>query len=423
MNKFFILLSKELREMLTPQMIIPLVLSILLFNFIGRLAASAGHVESSPQFYVLNLDGGDFSNKVVATLCERGGVQPDFRGDIDLALEQTALSHTKTLVVLPAGLGEDAKAARPVKVQLYTSVQSFSMIAGLKSVQVRSVMAEVGYAVRKLAVAERAPGLDQNFLNSPAHVEEFVVVNGKRAQLGMSQVTAFVQSQSTFVPVILLMILVFASQTIVSSVASEKENKTFETLLSLPISRNAIVFAKLCAAALVALAFSGFFVFGFRSYMTNMAGGASSATGAMMAELAKLGVVMTAPAYLVLGISLFLSIMCALLLALILGIMADDVKSAQLVLTPLIMTILLPYLLVMLSDFSTITGLPKYLLLAIPFTHTFLMMQNIIFGNFGAVLAGIIYQGVIVIVLTAAATRMFSSESVLTLRLPAMFRR
>ena len=426
MNKFFTLLKKELREMLTTQLLISLALSLLLFSFIGKLAVTASKTDTTVAFYVMDMDGGELAAQVTQSLCGQGGTQLSFGRDasaLELALKQTALSRAKTLIVLPAGFGEAARAFKPLRVQLYTSMQSFGMIAGLKTVPVRRIIQEVGNTVRERVVAKHAPGLDVGFLTQPARVEEFVVVNGNRAALGAAQLTGFVQSQSTFVPVILFMILMFASQTIVSSVASEKENKTFETLLSLPISRNTIVFAKLTSAALVALAFSGFFVLGFRSYMTDLAGGVSGTPGAMMAELAKLGVVMTAPAYAVLGLSLFMSIMCALLMALILGLLADDVKSAQLVLTPLMMMILLPYLLIMLSDFSTIGGLPKLILLAIPFTHTFLTMQNIIFGQFDSVLLGIAYQAVLVALLTVGATRLFSSENVLTMRLPAMFKR
>ena len=52
-----------------------------------------------------------------------------------------------------------------------------------------------------------------------------------------------------FIPIILMMIIIYSSQMVISAIAMEKQNKTLETLLTVPIPRTSIVTAKMLAAA------------------------------------------------------------------------------------------------------------------------------------------------------------------------------
>ena len=45
-----------------------------------------------------------------------------------------------------------------------------------------------------------------------------------------------------------MMIIIYSSQMVISAIAMEKQNKTLETLLTVPISRTSIITAKMLAA-------------------------------------------------------------------------------------------------------------------------------------------------------------------------------
>ena len=92
--------------------------------------------------------------------------------------------------------------------------------------------------------------------------------------------------------------------------------------------------------------------------------------------------------YILLGLSVFAGIMVALSIAVILGAFAEDLKSVQIIITPLMMVVLLPYLITMFIDINTASPVLKWLIYAIPFSHPFLAAQFIFAQNFTMVVAG-----------------------------------
>jgi len=79
--------------------------------------------------------------------------------------------------------------------------------------------------------------------------------------------------------------------------------------------------------------------------------------------------------------------------------------------------ILIPYLLTSFLDISSLPIVYKYLIYAIPFSHTFLAAPNLIMGNYSFVIWGIIYQFIIFIIFVYIAAKIFSTDRIFTLRL------
>ena len=197
--------------------------------------------------------------------------------------------------------------------------------------------------------------------------------------------------------------------------AAEKENKTFETLLAAPVSRGAVVTAKMLAAAIVALLAAVVYMFGMRAYMEGLTGGVDESAVAEVAQ--GLGLMLGAGDYAAIGLTLFLGILCALAIALILGAFADSVRAVGAILTPLMLVLLVPYLLVLFLDFSSLSPALRYGVLAIPFSYPFMVTPNLFLGETGLVWWGIAYEALWFAVLVTIAARIFSSDRILTMRL------
>jgi hypothetical protein len=77
MRRFVVLLTKELRELVTLQMFLPFVVVIVVFVSIGQVLSDVGasQVESFP-CVVADLDGGPYSS-VVLTALEQSGFKPE----------------------------------------------------------------------------------------------------------------------------------------------------------------------------------------------------------------------------------------------------------------------------------------------------------------------------------------------------------
>jgi ABC-2 type transport system permease protein len=114
---------------------------------------------------------------------------------------------------------------------------------------------------------------------------------------------------------------------------------------------------------------------------------------------------------------MFFAILVALAVALILGAFAENVKSVQSLLAPLIIVIMVPYFLVMFVDLNGLPDAARMGVLALPFAHPFLAAPNLFLGNVSAVVGGIVYEAVWFAVLVVVAARIFGSDRLLTMRL------
>jgi ABC-2 type transport system permease protein len=418
MKKFTNLLAKEIRELITLQLVISLLFTMLLFYFIGELAKKeVKRAEATQKISVLDLDRSELSKGLLDGLrLVKFEIDAMAQEDKDAALQAAKKSDTSLLLVIPQGFGESVSRFEPKEIDSYTFLRSFSLSSLRKSEIFKAIVAATNNYLSNENLKKKVPGIDPEALKNPIKSRDFVIVNDRMAQGSASAIAGFVYSQSIFVPIILMMIIIYSSQMVISAIAMEKQNKTLETLLTVPIKRTSIVTAKMLAAGLVGLLSAAIYMIGFKSYMGGMMGDVK-----MSADLnnvvQKLGLVLNTNGYLLLGISLFFAILCALAMATILGVLAEDFRSAQSLIMPVIFLVMIPYFLSFFSDPRTLSLPVKLLVLAIPFSHPFLASQNIILENYSAVLYGILYMAFFFLVLVVIAGRIFSTDRVLTMKL------
>jgi ABC-2 type transport system permease protein len=101
----------------------------------------------------------------------------------------------------------------------------------------------------------------------------------------------------------------------------------------------------------------------------------------------------------------------------ILGVLAEDFRSAQSLIMPVVLVVMIPYFISLFADLSTLSPPVKLLLMAIPFSHPFMAVQNLYLQNYGAILGGIGYEILVFIILVVIAARIFSSDKILTMKL------
>jgi ABC-2 type transport system permease protein len=121
--------------------------------------------------------------------------------------------------------------------------------------------------------------------------------------------------------------------------------------------------------------------------------------------------------YALLGLTLFAGILLALSIAIILGAFAENVKSVQSLLTPLMVLLLIPYFLTLFLDLSVLPSAVRIAVMAIPFTYPFITGPALFLGNYGLVWFGILYQLLWFAVFVVIAARVFSSDRILTMKL------
>jgi len=205
-----------------------------------------------------------------------------------------------------------------------------------------------------------------------------------------------------------------AMQLAATSVASEKEEKTLETLLSLPINRFTILMGKLFGSIIVALIGAVAYLIGFTYYMSSMFTLIPTEIGV---DLAELGLTPTPLGYVLMGISLFVSLLSALALAVVISAFTEDVRSAQAIVGYIYPLIFIPMFLLMYLDVSSLSLPLQILIFAIPYSHPILTARAAITGDYTIAIGGIIYVSIFTVAILYVAARFFATEKVLTARI------
>jgi ABC-2 type transport system permease protein len=421
MKKFFVLVKKEVKELLTIQMILPLIIMVIVFGFIGQIMSKETAKIAAPQsILLLNQDTQDSLDTISGILKQNNFTVSVFdKNDVSEVIKEARDKRIPVVMVIPENFSQGLKDFQPQQLSMYKVVQDFSLMASARYNMVDQAVKTINNYFSDEWLKEKVGSIKPEILKTPIAVKEFVSIDDKVANVSFSAVMGFIQKQTTFIPIVLFLVIIMAAQMVAMTVANEKENKTFEILLSSPVSRKTIIFAKLVGAGIVALLFAATYMIGFRYYMQGMTGGALSGNEAdgIVSSLQTLGVVVTPMGYVLLGSSLFLGVLVALAIAIILGILADSVKSVQAVTTPLMVLILLPYLLVNFTDFGGLAPFAKWMIYAIPFSHPFLAVGNLMTQDYVSIGMGIAYQAVVFLFFVVLAAKIFSSDKILTLKL------
>lgn len=425
--KFICLLKKELKELLTPGTILVLLVSVAALIGLGSLMSTVmdEELESTDEIIICNKDTGDFSAAVITALNQTGYKVTEVDvGSDDYVKELDELEIDSVVIipetfsaqikdVLDKKLGDDGLIPK-VDVQYVSRMNSLSL-AGNVSVGSEVALSAIESAVKSVVYANKSISVEEiALIEEPINLVETTVVGDKQAEASSAMLSAYVMMSGVFVPIVVYILIMYASQMIMNAVSTEKIDKTLETLLSAPISRISVLSSKMVAAAIVSSIYAVGFLLGFSEMVGGMTGAVSDAVDSNTLEL--LGLKMTTGGYLLLGVQMLLSLLITLAISLILGALAKDAKSSQSLMLPIMAMAIIPYMLSMFIDFESLGAL-KWVLYAIPYTHTFMAQSNIILHNTAMYTGGLIYQIVLLIICMTAAVKLFMSDKIFTISL------
>ena len=205
-----------------------------------------------------------------------------------------------------------------------------------------------------------------------------------------------------------MILLVYSMQIAATSVAMEKEEKTLETLLTVPVDRFSILMGKLSSSALVAGLGAITYLVGY-SYLFNSILSAAPTTGTSL-DLAALGLAPTALGYILLGITLFVTLLAGLALAVIMSAFAEDVRGATALVGYVYPLIFIPSLALIYIDINLLPLPIKAVLFAIPFSQPVIASKAVIAGDYLSTILGIVYVAAFTLVVMYIASRLFATE-------------
>jgi ABC-2 type transport system permease protein len=383
-------LVKELKELLRDpkiligMIVVPLVMfPILGFVIRGAMESTEQRIQNL-QIGIVDFDHGELGQNLSSFLSSIPGVRliNITASSVDDAVEfLSTQTNASDLVVIPSGATANVTGGVPAIFDVYSV---FSGAGGMSEITGSSVVAEY------LTLFTRLQSPDPFITRTKS------IIKGEPTNVAPSVLFGIMYSQVFALPITISILLVFSMQIAATSVASEKEEKTLETLLSLPIGRFTILAGKLAGSMGAFTVLSG-------------PGGA--------VDLAAIGLAPTPLGYVVLGASVFMSLLAALALAIIISAFSEDVRGAQSIVGYLYVLIMLPMFIVIFAGYNTLPLILKLVLFAIPYTHPMLAAQATITGDYLTAVIGVAYVAIFTVTLLYAAAKLFATEKILTAKL------
>ena len=399
--------SKELRELLTPATVLPIVILAVLFGSLGGVIGDVeDEVTKPPVIGLIQQDAGALSSYAALVLTSSSEVV--YNGtDIEEGLDAVAAAGGTALLIIPDGFTEDIMSNESGTIKVYWIMKGTGVLDTISSEALNGLMRATDQMLSR-HILESGMGLSVNTTLNPTVTNETTTFKGKTIEgISPSSISATLSSQSMVVPLIVLMVIIMSGSTVIASMGLEKENKTLETLLTMPVKRSHIVLGKLGGAAAIGLLMAFIYMLGMGSYMNSLQGSTSL-------DLSTFGISMNTFDLVLVGLSLFLAVVAGLALCLVIGVFARDYKSAQSLTMPITFLAMIPMFVLMMKDFNTLPGAVQAGLFAIPFTHPMMAMNNLMFDDYTLVVAGIVYEAVFASAMMALAVVLFKKDILVT---------
>lgn len=429
--KFINLLKKELVELVNKQMLIGLVITFGILFIVGQVTTDVIETVSSSIYNVNIIDEDDteFTKDIINDLKSMTGSDTEDGIKLNI-IDKSELSgenyseimekhDVESIIIIPKGFTETiVEKNETANLKSVSQMKSASTLGTLSSDTSGGISIIENCVKSKVMTSKGIQNDDMNIIDSPFEIQSETVVGDKNAEISAGEIVSNMMTKNMIIPIIVFILVIYTSQMIVNAISTEKIDKTLETLLSAPVSRTSILGSKMLAAAIVALLNAVVYMVGFSKFISGATDSISesvvSDTLNVSDAMQQLGLTLSAGDYVLIGIQMFLTILISLTVSIILGAMVDDAKSAQTIIMPIMFCAMIPYLISMVADVNALPTMVKYGVYAIPFTHTFTAMGNIMFGNYSLVYTGIGYQAVLFVICMFIAVRLFNSDKILT---------
>ncbi|KHC90444.1 ABC-2 type transporter [Thermotoga sp. Mc24] len=391
------LLKKEIKELLNLGTIVSVVVMAVLYASLGNVFKSAVEKSTAGQkVAIVREDTGTIAKLAEKTLSDVVNVV--YAGsDLKEAEETVKKEKASAIIVIPEDFSQSLESGEKARLEIVWYLRGTGLSEAVSTGMISSLIESLKVQLASFVLND--PKKAQLLFN-PFEVVQHTYLKGKLFENhSPKEIMNVFYSQNITIPILIMMLIVMSGSSLITSLALEKENKTLETLLTMPVKREHIALAKIVGSAIGGLIFAGIYMAGFYSYLNSLT-----------QDVQGMGLNFKTVDFLLMGLSLFLSILAGLSLCMLLGMMAKNESSAQLLTFPISILALVPMIANMIMDFSNLPGILKVIVFLIPFSHPIMSPKLTFYGEYGLILSGILYLLIFSVVTTIFVFRIFNSD-------------
>jgi len=399
MGKLRPLVEKEVKDLLRdPRIYIGLMIPIIMLPLIGFVMSTA--IQSAADVTTGNLtialidyDGTNASKNFTSLLDNMGlNIVDVNNGSLDKALEEARTFGSKALLIIPKGFEENLLSLGKVNVEVYSIVESVGISSAGAQSAIDGFLDMSSETLSAMLISKLAPGIEPDIIRNPLNVTRYTVIKDIVVQVPPQALFGQLMiGYGIMIPMVLFILAIIVTQIAATATAVENEEKTLETLLTFPVTRYDILMAKLLGSSIVAVLGGVMFTVGFLIYFQGLSSLQSSGFG--VGDLYKALPSPPPETYVVLTISLILSIFFITSLGIVIGALSSDVRMSGSLLGIVLIPVLIPFLLIIYGDLKSLPLAFQLFAYALPTSYPMIMAKEMITSTIPVeVLYGIPYS-------------------------------
>ncbi|MBO5519674.1 MAG: ABC transporter permease, partial [Candidatus Methanomethylophilus sp.] len=320
MNHLANITKKELKELLTPGTIVSIIMVVILFSCLGTMMSGQSEdvaapkeigivyggeldtdltqytqgsdtIHVTPRWLITNAYSSTYGVKDPTAIANHLHFMTAAYGQNEAILNEMRSNNYEYVLSIPTDLKANFDASKQTTIStyfiykqggLFSSVSSSTgtlMVDSMSTLLTYAIEASSDPATAVFATKPITSDIDSSYTEVAGQVRQGVTPY---------QIYSSMMGQTLIVPIIVMIVIIMVGSVVISSMGSEKENKTLETLLTMPIRRTTIVGGKLLAAAIMGLVYGVCYMGGMMMYSKGLTSGLTDSS----VDLAQYGLVM-----------------------------------------------------------------------------------------------------------------------------------
>ncbi|MFN3804626.1 MAG: ABC transporter permease [Pyrobaculum sp.] len=395
-NALWALVVKEIKSVIRDKMfLITIAITPLIFIVLGALvgtSAEATWAVGNMSILLLNCDKGPPAQDLASFLKTQAAVREGGCMAVEKAIRESGGERYTAVMYIPEDFSAKIQNGSQAVVKVYLLLGEINPVELSKAYALNSMMSKFNNLLSAQFIQKL--GGNPDVVLNPVESLQLAVYRDKVVEIGDLATLSVI----SITPVAILIVFVFSLQIGATSLALEKQERTLETLLTLPVGRVTILVSKLVGSTLVALIGASTAILGF-VYLISA-----------VFSLKALDMLGAPPLYVslpLLSLTVFLTMILGFTLSMLVAIFTEDVRTAQ----SLVGLLAIPFALA--AVMSIIMSASP----ANPLVYIFLAPKAALLGQWAEYLVGLGYLLAFTLLLLLLVAKLFGSERLLAMRL------
>lgn len=422
------LIYKELKELLMEKTILigVVLMPLLLFPTIGGIfsftmmeAARVGEVETIT-LAVNDLDRGEYSSFLIDKIRENNVQVILIRGSSNL--NELFDKGIAAFIEFPREFTENILVGKKAKIYVFYNVKTAKITSLISISKISGILSRAYQSLSEKLAEEK--GIDLDFLSKPIEEESNTLYGGIVLNYPPTIIVNTILSSVYGLPLVALIVVGLTATISATSIGLEKEAKTLEILLTLPISRLKILFTKMLASTIIALIGMFSFGVGFGVYLIL----AFSRMGSLQELSSRSGglevfsptvslLPLNSTAVIILMLTIFIAMLLTMSIGILVGVLAEDVRgSQQLVGAATFLPMFPAFFLTAFINIDELAFPVSLLMMLNPYTHFFKAIDYVSTGRYLEAVSATMVTGLFTLVFLIISAWLFSGERLITLK-------